>query len=332
MSDAADLLLAVRDLSVAFATDEGELVAVDGVSFSIRRGEVVGLVGESGCGKSVTAMSIPRLVPMPPGRFLGGSIEFLGRDLLAMPIDGLRELRGAEIGVVFQEPMTALSPLHKIGRQMVETIQLHERVSKRAAWERAVQWLARVGIPDPAERMLAYPFELSGGMRQRAMIAMAMILGPSLLIADEPTTALDVTIQAQVLELMRDMRGADTGMLLITHDMGVIWEMCDRVLVMYASRLVEDGPAKEIFSRPLHPYTEALLKSMPVLSVGQDRLPAIPGQVPALDALPPGCHFADRCPYVMDRCRSVSPRLLETEPGHRCACFLREATAGEALN
>ncbi len=330
MSDSAEPLLAVRDLSVAFATDGGELVAVDGVSFSIRRGEVVGLVGESGCGKSVTAMTIPRLVPMPPGRVLGGQVEFLGRDLLAMPVADLRQLRGAEIGVVFQEPMTALSPLHRIGQQMVETIRLHEKVSSRAAWERGVQWLAKVGIPDPAERMLAYPFELSGGMRQRAMIAMAMILGPSLLIADEPTTALDVTIQAQVLDLMREMRGAETGMLLITHDMGVIWEMCDRVLVMYASRLVEDAPAREIFSRPLHPYTEALLKSMPVLSLGKERLPTIPGQVPPLDALPPGCNFADRCPYVMDRCRAASPRFRETEPGRRCACFLRENQAGEA--
>ncbi|MDX9982108.1 MAG: ABC transporter ATP-binding protein [Lentisphaeria bacterium] len=329
MSHSADPLLAVRDLSVAFATDGGELVAVDGVSFSIRRGEVVGLVGESGCGKSVTAMTIPRLVPMPPGRVLGGQVEFLGRDLLAMPVAELRQLRGAEIGVDFQEPMTALSPLHRIGQQMVETIRLHEKVSRRTAWERGAQWLAKVGIPDPAERMLAYPFELSGGMRQRAMIAMAMILGPSLLIADEPTTALDVTIQAQVLDLMRDMRGTDTGMLLITHDMGVIWEMCDRVLVMYASRLVEDAPAREIFSRPLHPYTEALLKSMPVLSLGKPRLPTIPGQVPSLDALPPGCNFADRCPYVMDRCRTTAPRFLETEPGRRCACFLREAKAGE---
>jgi peptide/nickel transport system ATP-binding protein/oligopeptide transport system ATP-binding protein len=329
MSHSADPLLAVRDLSVAFSTDGGELIAVNGVSFSIRRGEVLGLVGESGCGKSVTAMTIPRLVPMPPGRVLGGSIEFLGRDLLTMPVDELRQLRGAEIGVVFQEPMTALSPLHRIGQQLVETIRLHEKVSKRAAWERSVQWLAKVGIPDPAERMLAYPFELSGGMRQRAMIAMAMILEPSLLIADEPTTALDVTIQAQVLDLMREMHGADTGMLLITHDMGVIWEMCDRVLVMYASRLVENAPAREIFSRPLHPYTEALLKSMPVLSAGQERLPAIPGQVPPLDALPAGCSFADRCPYAMDRCHREVPRLLEASPGHHCACFLREAKTNE---
>ncbi len=327
MSEPADLLLSVRDLSVVFDTDEGALTAVDRVSFSIRRGEVVGLVGESGCGKSVTSMSIPRLVPMPPGRIVSGEIEFLGHDLLSLPIPELRELRGAEIGVIFQEPMTALSPLHRVGEQLVETILLHEKVPKREAWERSVRWLEKVGIPDPEERMLAYPFELSGGMRQRVMIAMALILEPSLVIADEPTTALDVTIQAQVLDLMREMRGADTGLLLITHDMGVIWEMCDRVMVMYASRLVEEGSVKDIFSQPLHPYTEALLKSMPSLSTGQARLPSIPGQVPSLSNLPAGCNFADRCPYVMDRCRQEDPRLLSLGQDRRCACFLREPLA-----
>ena len=325
MSSATELLLDVRDLSVVFDTDDGVLTAVDGVSFGIRPGEVVGLVGESGCGKSVTSMCIPRLIPSPPGRIAGGEIHFQGHNLLDLPIAEMRRLRGTEIGVVFQEPMTALSPLHRVGRQLVEAIQLHEAVPRREAWERSMEWLGKVGIPDPAQRMMDYPFELSGGMRQRVMIAMALILNPKLVIADEPTTALDVTIQAQILELMLEMRSEETGLLLITHDMGVIWEMCDRVLVMYASRLVEEATAKPIFRRPLHPYTEALLQSMPSLSTGAaERLPAIPGQVPSLLSLPEGCNFAARCPYAMDRCHREDPKLCDIGEGRRCACLLRE--------
>jgi peptide/nickel transport system ATP-binding protein/oligopeptide transport system ATP-binding protein len=324
MTERPERLLSVEDLSVVFDTDDGELTAVNDVSFAVDRGEVVGLVGESGCGKSVTSMSIPRLVPSPPGRVTKGAVRFLGRDLLTLPIPEMRRIRGAEIGVIFQEPMTALSPLHRVGKQLVEAIQLHGNVPRHEAWQRGIEWLEKVGIPGPAERMVAYPFELSGGMRQRVMIAMAMILGPRLIIADEPTTALDVTIQAQILELMLEMKGAETGLLLITHDMGVIWEMCDRVLVMYASRLVEEAATKAIFEQPLHPYTEALLKSMPSLSPSQGRLPAIPGQVPSLLDLPKGCSFADRCPYAMDRCRVERPPFVPVAEGRRCACFLRD--------
>jgi peptide/nickel transport system ATP-binding protein/oligopeptide transport system ATP-binding protein len=327
MSDNSELLLSVKGLSVAFDTDDGELTAVNDVSFGIRRGEIVGLVGESGCGKSVTSMSIPRLIPCPPGRIVSGEIHFLGKELVNLPIEEMRKLRGAEIGVIFQEPMTALSPLHRVGQQLTEAILLHEDIPKDEAWRLSIDWLGKVGIPDPADRMMAYPFELSGGMRQRVMIAMALILQPKLIIADEPTTALDVTIQAQILELMREVKTADSGLLLITHDMGVIWEMCDRVLVMYASRLVEEGPAQAVFGQPLHPYTEALLKSMPSLAETGKRLPTIPGQVPPLNQLPKGCSFADRCPYVMDRCREEDPAFVTVETGRRCACFLREPMA-----
>ncbi len=315
-------LLSVSNLTVVFDTDDGQLTAVDDVGFRINKGEIVGVVGESGCGKSVTAMSILRLIPSPPGKIVSGVAQFEGEDLLKLPISDLRSVRGNDISVIFQEPMTALSPLHRVGTQLIETLRLHDSISKEDAWQIGTEWLGKVGIPDAAERMHAYPFELSGGMRQRVMIAMALILKPKLLIADEPTTALDVTIQAQIMSLIQEMVDTDTSVLLITHDMGVIWEMCDRVLVMYASRIVEEAPVKEIFANPLHPYTKALLQSMPSLTEATERLNAIDGQVPSPLDYPCGCHFADRCPSVMDRCRSAKPALEDQGEDRKVACFL----------
>ncbi|MBN1670281.1 MAG: ABC transporter ATP-binding protein [Kiritimatiellae bacterium] len=317
-------LVTIENLTVSFDTDEGRLKAVDDVSLSIRKGEALGLVGESGCGKSVTAMSMLRLIPAPPGRIEAGRVLFRGRDLLSMPLDELRGIRGEKISMIFQEPMTALSPLHRIGRQLTETLHLHRQVADAAARRTAEEWLRKVGIADAHEVLYAYPFQLSGGMRQRVMIAMALMLGPDLIMADEPTTALDVTIQAQIFELMNAMRTGETALLLITHDMGVIWEMCDRVAVMYASELVELAVKAELFARPLHPYTEALLDSMPSLAAGQPRLKAIKGQVPSPLAYPAGCRFAERCPRAFDRCRREHPPLYELPGGRRSACFLRE--------
>ena len=315
-------ILEIKNLTVTFHTDEGKLTAVDNVSLHINEGEVLGVVGESGCGKSVTAMSILRLVPSPPGKIESGIISFAGQNILKLPAPELRKLRGNAISVIFQEPMTALSPLHRIGNQLVETLLLHEAIPKNVAWERSVGWLTKVGIPDAAERMFVYPFQLSGGMRQRVMIAMALMLSPRLIIADEPTTALDVTIQSQIFSLMNEMTNNNTSLLLITHDMGVIWEMCDRVVVMYASRIVEDGPVEEIFNNPRHPYTRALLNSMPSLSSKKKRLDAIEGQVPSPLNNPKGCHFNDRCPSAMERCRLQSPSLVEHDGGGHVACFL----------
>ena len=327
MSSATELLLDVRDLSVVFDTDDGVLTAVDGVSFGIRPGEVVGLVGESGCGKSVTSMCIPRLIPSPPGRIAGGEIHFQGHNLLDLPIAEMRRLRGTEIGVVFQEPMTALSPLHRVGRQLVEAIQLHEAVPRREAWERSMEWLGKVGIPDPAQRMMDYPFELSGGMRQRVMIAMALILNPKLVIADEPTTALDVTIQAQILALMRQLQTEfDMAILLITHDLGVVAQMADDVAVMYMGRIVEFGTVKKIFADPQHPYTIALMRSLPGLGVERkSRLQVIEGSVPDPFQRLEGCPFHPRCTEAeAGRCdRGGRPPLIEIEEGHHSACLKR---------
>jgi peptide/nickel transport system ATP-binding protein/oligopeptide transport system ATP-binding protein len=323
-------LLDIQHLSVVFAADQGEVRAVDDVSFTIRPGETLGLVGESGCGKTVTAMSILRLIPRPPGRFAGGRILFEGRDLLTLPTAELRGIRGQQISMIFQEPMTALSPLHRVGYQLMETLQLHRDISNREARALSLEWLGKVGIADGEERLHAYPFQLSGGMRQRVMIAMALMLHPKLVIADEPTTALDVTIQAQVFDLMRKMKERDTSLLLITHDMGVIWEMCDRVVVMYASRVAEEGPVKELFAQPLHPYTQGLLAAVPRLRGEKRRLAAIPGQVPSPAAYPPGCHFAERCPFVMARCRTEPPPLYALGQGRRVACFLHDPGAQPA--
>lgn len=314
-------LLDIRHLSVSFDTDEGRLLAVDDVSWSIGRGQTLGLVGESGCGKTVTAMSILRLLPSPPGRIEAGQILFHDRNLLTLPIGELRRVRGNGISVIFQEPMTALSPLHRIGHQLVEALRFHRPMDGRTARAVAESWLTKVGIPDAAERMRAYPFQLSGGMRQRVMIAMALMMDPELIIADEPTTALDVTIQAQVFDLMRDMRAADTALLLITHDMGAVWEMCSHVAVMYASEIVETGPAEDLFGRPRHPYTQALLQSIPSRSKGRGPLPVIKGQVPSPLNYPLGCRFHDRCPYAFARCRGEHPPAYG-ESGRLARCFL----------
>ena len=313
-------MLSVRDLTVQFDTDDGRLQAATHVSFDVATGGTLGLVGESGCGKSVSAMSIPRLIPQPPGHIVSGEILLDGVDLLKLPIAEMRNVRGRDIGVIFQEPMTALSPLHRIGDQLAEVVELHEHVSKHDLYARCLDWLKKVGIPDAEKRMEAFPFELSGGMRQRVMIAMALIMQPKLIIADEPTTALDVTIQAQILDLLKGIKAKDSSLLLITHDMGVIWEMCDEMVVMYASRVVESGPVKELFKEPRHPYTEGLLKSIPGLAGHTERLPHIPGQVPSLMHLPKGCSFADRCPYATASCREEQPEL-KTDGKRRLACF-----------
>ncbi|MBU1692527.1 MAG: ABC transporter ATP-binding protein [Verrucomicrobia bacterium] len=325
-------LLQIRNLSVSFETDEGTLRAVEGVSFDIGEGEVLGLVGESGCGKTVTALSILRLIPSPPGRIESGEILFRGTDLLGLPPAELRRIRGQSISMVFQDPMTALSPLHRIGSQLVETLQLHRKISRRAAWSLGTEWLEKVGIPAAAERMYAYPHHLSGGMRQRVMIAMALMLEPSLIIADEPTTALDVTIQAQIFNLLLDMKDRNTSVLLITHDMGVVWEMCRRVVVMYASRVAEEGAADDLFNRPLHPYTQGLLRSMPSSQSKGARLEAIPGQVPSPLNYPVGCRFSDRCPKVFARCHTAEPPLYAAGEDRRAACFLldKAGTPGES--
>lgn len=315
-------LLTLKDLTVQFDTEAGPLTAVDRVSLTVYEGEVVGVVGESGCGKSVTAMSILRLIPRPPGRFVDGNIMFKGQDLLTVPINKLRQIRGKEIGMIFQEPMTALSPLKRVGRQMVESLRIHDsHLSKAEAWDTATQWLSRVGIPEPAEHMHNFPFQLSGGMRQRVMIAMALMQHPALIIADEPTTALDVTIQAQVFDLITQMKADDTAMLLITHDLGVIWELCDRVIVMYASRIVEEARKEDLFREPRHPYTRGLLRAMPQLDMNVDQLEAIEGQVPSPLHYPPGCNFYERCPVAAERCKTEEP-LLEHMAGDRlAACF-----------
>jgi len=313
-------LLQINDLRVSFATDDGMVQAVTGVSLRLERGEVLGIVGESGCGKSATAMSIPRLLPLPTAR-IEGKILFDGRDLLRLPVPELRQLRGRRIGMIFQDPMTSLSPLHRVGEQIAEVVRLHETVTAAAARERALTWLAEVGIPDPAARSRAYPHELSGGMQQRVMIAMALILEPDLVIADEPTTALDVTIQAQVLELLRRLHRRDSGVLLITHDMGVVWEMCSRIAVMYAGEIVEEAPAEAFFQSPQHPYARALLDAMPSATTRGRPLHAIPGQVPSPLAWPAGCRFRDRCPYAFARC-TEHPPLLPCGEGRTARCWL----------
>ncbi len=322
-----EVLLRVEDLRIGFDVPAGFLRAVDGVSFDVRRGEVLGLVGESGCGKTVTALALLRLLARPPATIEGGRALFHGRDLLSMPIAELRALRGGRIGMVFQEPMTALSPLHRIGDQLAETARLHRSVSGADAWALGLDWLKRVGLPDPAQRMQDYPHQLSGGMRQRVLLAMALLPEPELVIADEPTTALDVTIQAQIFELLLRLRGGDTAVLLITHDMGVVWDVCDRVHVMYAARLAEKGPKAAVFARPAHPYTRGLLAAMPRLHGGAARLPDIPGQLPSLADPPPGCRFAPRCPLARDVCRATEPEMQELEPGREAACWFPDRGA-----
>jgi peptide/nickel transport system ATP-binding protein len=315
-------ILEVKDLKTWYRTDDGIAKAVDGVSFSLARNRTLGVIGESGCGKSVTALSVMRLVPMPPGYFAGGDILWKGKSLVKSSEAEMRRIRGNEIAMIFQEPMSSLNPVYTCGDQIMEQILNHRKVSRAEARERAVELLNLVGIPNPSERVDAYPHELSGGMRQRVMIAMALSCNPELLIADEPTTALDVTVQAQILELIGRLQ-SETGMgvMLITHDFGVVAELCEEVVVMYASRIVETGSVRHLFENPLHPYTRGLLKSIPRLGAGKERLNVIEGSVPPATRLPDGCRFAGRCPVADDYCRKAQPPLIDYEPGHRAACW-----------
>jgi peptide/nickel transport system ATP-binding protein len=312
-------MLAVGDLQTRFYTRAGIVKAVDGVSFSLAQGETLAIVGESGCGKSVTALSLMRLVADPPGRIVGGSVRLEGTELLELDEAAMRHVRGKLISMIFQEPMTSLNPVMMIGRQIGESLVLHEGLTRGAALERSVELLQLVGIPEPAQRAREYPHQLSGGMRQRAMIAMALACRPRVLIADEPTSALDVTIQAQILELIgRLQRELGTAMIMITHDLGVVAETAERVIVMYAGRKVEEAAVGELFARPLHPYTRGLMKSIPR---GAARLQEIPGMVPALSNLPPGCAFAPRCPLATPECKSTEIPYEEKQPGHWAACL-----------
>ena len=320
-----DSLLAVENLRTSFYTEAGVARAVDGVSFQVAPGETVGLVGESGCGKSVTALSILRLI-MPPGRIEQESrMLFEGRDLMRLSEEEMRKIRGNRIAMIFQEPMTALNPVFTVGDQIAEVARIHQRASKRDAWKRAVEMLELVGIPAPAERAKEYPHQLSGGMRQRVVIAMALVMNPALVIADEPTTALDVTIQAQILELLKDLQQKfGTSILLITHDMGVVAETASRVIVMYGGEIVEEAPVDRIFARPHHPYTEGLLGAMPRVGQERERLQTIPGTVPAPTHWPTGCRFHDRCPYSWERTEHEHPPLYEVGQAHRSRCHLAE--------
>ncbi|MEC7233445.1 MAG: ABC transporter ATP-binding protein [Planctomycetota bacterium] len=323
MSDQGEWLLEIEGLKTYFHTDEGVAKAVDGVSYAIRPGETLGVVGESGSGKSVTALSILQLLPMPPGRFEGGSIRFRGEELIGAEEERLREIRGNDIAMIFQEPMTALNPVFTVGNQIGETVKLHQGLDDEAARARAIEMLTKVGIPAPEKRVDEYPHQLSGGMRQRVMIAMAMACDPALLIADEPTTALDVTIQAQILDLIKELQEeAGMSVLLITHDLGVVAETAHHVAVMYGGRVVEFGRAKEIFEAPRHPYTVGLLQSLPDLAVPGERLVTIPGIVPSATRFPSGCRFRTRCPLATDACAADVPALVPAEEGaeHTVAC------------
>jgi len=318
-------LLSIRGLRTWFDTEAGVAKAVDGVDLDIRPGEVLGLVGESGSGKSVTALSVLRLVPNPPGRIVGGEVRFKGRNLLEVSWEEIRKVRGSEISMIFQEPMTSLNPVFTIGMQLTEVVLQHERVSQDEADRRAIAMLTEVGIPDAARRMTQYPHHLSGGMRQRVMIAMALILNPDLLIADEPTTALDVTIQAQILDLMLELKERRPGaaILLITHNMAVVAETCDRVAVMYGGKIQEVGPVERIFEQPLHPYTQGLLGSIPrVDGAKARRLNVIPGTVPSILDMPAGCKFVTRCNRAFEPCPDIEPPLIEIAPDHFVRCHL----------
>lgn len=315
-------LLNVENLKTYFYTEDGVVPAVDGVSFSLDKGEALGIVGESGCGKSVTSLSIMRLVPNPPGKIIEGRIEFEGQDLLAKSEAEMRSIRGNDISMIFQEPMTSLNPLFTVGDQIMEAIILHQKVGKAEARARAIEMLRKVGIPSPERRVDEYPHQMSGGMRQRVMIAMALSCNPKLLIADEPTTALDVTIQAQILDLMRKLRRElGTSILLITHDLGVIAELVDKVVVMYAGKIVERADVREIFANPTHPYTEGLLGSIPKLHENRDRLQTIEGTVPNPFRMPPGCRFHPRCRDAKEICSLEEPPVLEVAPGHSVQCW-----------
>ncbi len=325
-----DTILEIDDLQTQFRSPVGVVRAVDHVSYSVRRGETLCVVGESGCGKSVTALSILRLITSPPGRIAGGEIRFEGRNLLALSEAEMERIRGNEISMIFQEPMTSLNPLYTVGRQIAEAIALHQGLSRGEAMAKAVEMLRRVSIPDAESRARSYPHQLSGGMRQRVMIAMALSCNPKVLIADEPTTALDVTIQAQILALIREQQETlGTAVLLITHDMGVVAETADRVVVMYAGRKVEEAKVADLFEQPAHPYTRGLLGSIPDMagaarSLRRQRLTEIKGTVPSLARLPPGCSFAPRCAFATPVCRETVPPLEQHRPGHWAACWNAE--------
>ncbi|MBR3120618.1 ABC transporter ATP-binding protein [Oceanobacillus profundus] len=325
-------LLEVKDLKVNFEVGHNKIAkAVDGVSFFINKGETVALVGESGSGKSVTSLSIMRLIPIPPGKIVGGSIELDGQDLLSYTEKRMRKVRGEDIGMIFQEPMTSLDPVFRIENQLIESIIYHQRISKKEAKQRALELLKLVGIANPEKVLHEYPHQLSGGMRQRVMIAIAMSNNPKLLIADEPTTALDVTVQAQILKLMLKMKDTfNSSILLITHDMGVVAETADRVLVMYGGQIVEEAQVKELFLNPKHPYTAALLRTIPSLEQNMRRLPSIPGNVPPAHKFPKGCRFADRCEFAMDICKEVAPALDSISDGHQVRCHLHVNKSGSA--
>jgi peptide/nickel transport system ATP-binding protein len=324
---APDLLLEVDGLETVLFTRQGLVKAVDRVSFAVSAGETLAIVGESGCGKSMTALSLMRLVPDPPGRIVGGSVRLRGRDLLRLSEPEMRAARGAELSMIFQEPMSSLNPVLTIGNQIAEAVSIHQDLSRSAALDKAIEMLRVVNMPAPEQRAHAYPHQLSGGMRQRAMIAMALACGPKLLIADEPTTALDVTIQAQILDLLQELqRALGMGIILITHDLGVVAETAQRVVVMYAGRKIEEAAVEALFAQPRHPYTAGLLASMPRppgerIGGPAARLAEIPGTVPSLTALPPGCAFAPRCAFADERCRRETPPYEQKQPGHWAACW-----------
>jgi len=319
-------LLAIRGLKVHFSTDDGMVRAVDGVDITVNRGETVCVVGESGCGKTVTAMTVLKLIAMPPGRIVAGQILWRGRDLVPLPSDAMRAIRAKQIAIVFQEPMTSLNPVYTVGEQIAEVVRQQEGLSRRAAMDRAKEMLTLVNIPNAPRRAGDYPHQFSGGMRQRVMIAMALSCNPQLLIADEPTTALDVTIQAQILDLLAEMKDRlGMAVMLITHAMGVVAEVAQRVVVMYAGKVVEEAPVRDLFGNPRHPYTQGLIRSIPRLDLAATehrRLEAIPGTVPGLLNPPPGCRFAARCRFVTDACIAAEPPLREVAPGHKVACIL----------
>ncbi|MFX3675077.1 MAG: ABC transporter ATP-binding protein [Paenisporosarcina sp.] len=319
-------ILQVKDLQTSFFTDDGEIPAVDNINFAVHEGEVLGIVGESGCGKSVTSLSIMGLVPSPPGKITGGEILFNNRDLTKLSEKEMRKVRGNDVAMIFQEPMTSLNPLFTIGNQLLEAILIHKKDwSKKQAKSRAIEMLTLVGLPRADELMKEYPHQLSGGMRQRVMIAMALVCDPKVLIADEPTTALDVTIQAQILKLMKDLNERlNTAVLLITHDLGVVAETCERVVVMYAGKIVEEGPVSVIFKDPQHPYTKGLLQSVPDMRFKKQRLYSIPGNVPKPGSIKTGCRFAARCAFAFDKCLTQNPDLYQTSPVHKTRCFLYE--------
>ena len=316
-------VLEVKNLKTSFFTDDGVVPAVDDVSFHINAGEIVGVVGESGCGKSITSLSIMGLVPTPPGKIVGGEILLNGEDLTKASEKRMRQIRGNEVAMIFQDPMSSLNPVFTIGNQMIEAIELHKKLGKNKAKQRAIEYMKLVGLPRPEELLNEYPHQLSGGMRQRIMIAMAMVCEPKLLIADEPTTALDVTIQAQILKLMKNLNeNYQTSIMLITHDLGVVAQVCERVIVMYSGKVVEEGDVKSIFNDPKHPYTKGLIKSVPNVKKRAEKLYSIPGNVPKPGSIKQGCRFHARCEHVMERCISENPTLRQVENGQKVSCFL----------